>query len=101
VEEKAERRGRTAKSCALGPVMVMTMVEACFPSRRDGVESHLGGCARTSPVLKVVNSLPMSAREWEVGMPCTRSCAEGRLRDRYFPPERFLNTTPKSHDDFW
>ena len=60
--------------------MVMTTVEDFFPTRRSEVLSHLGSWARARPVLKVVSSLPMSVRVYEVGMPCTSNCAEGVSR---------------------
>src|SRR3977135_641420 len=63
VEEKAERRGRAARSCAFGPVMVMTTVDAFLLARWSSGLSHLGGCASASPVLKVESCWPMSARE--------------------------------------
>jgi hypothetical protein len=56
--------------------IVEAFLLACFSSD----VSHLGYCARGSSVLKVVSSLPMSARAWEVGIPCIRSCAEGESR---------------------
>jgi hypothetical protein len=80
VEEKAARRGCWANSWALGPVAVMTMVEAFLPARLSSGINHLGCVASASPVLKVVSSLPMVDKEWEVEMPCTRSCAVGESR---------------------
>jgi hypothetical protein len=73
VEEKADRRGLLAMSCALGPVMEMTIEEAVFPSRRSFEVSQRGSCVRIKPVLKVVSSSPMFRRAWEVGMPWTIS----------------------------
>src|SRR6266849_11108444 len=69
VVEKADRRGLFAMSCALGPVMEITIEEADFPSRRSLEVSQRGSCERMSPVLKVVSSSPIIRRGWEVGMP--------------------------------
>jgi hypothetical protein len=41
----------------------MTIVEADFPFLFSSVVSDLGCCARASPVLKLVSSLPISVRE--------------------------------------
>ena len=68
MEEKAATLLPT-KSGVLGPVMEMTMVEAVLPARESSEVSHLGCCVRASPVLKVVSSVVMVAREWVVGMP--------------------------------
>ena len=67
-------------SCALGPVMEMTIEEADFPSRRSLEVSHRGSCVRMRPVLKVVSSSPMLRRAWEVGMPWTINCVVGMSR---------------------
>jgi hypothetical protein len=64
-------------SCALGPVMDITMEEADFPSRRSFEVSQRGSCERCNPVLKVVSSSPILRRAWEVGMPWTISWVVG------------------------
>jgi hypothetical protein len=64
----------------LGPVAVITIVEAFLPARSSSDVSHLGYCARGSSVLKVVRCLLMLARAEEVGIPWTRSGAEGESR---------------------
>jgi len=52
--------------------MVITTVEADFPALASSVVSHLGWPVRDNPVLKVVSSVAISTRDFEVGMPCTR-----------------------------
>src|SRR5207253_9190557 len=68
------------KRGALGPVMEMTTVEAALLARETSEVSHLGCCMSARPVLKVVSSVAMVAKEWEVGMPCTRSWVAGESR---------------------
>src|SRR5207253_9715336 len=68
------------KRGALGPVMEMTTVEAALQARESSEVSHLGCCMSARPVLKVVSSVAMVAKEWEVGMPCTRSWVAGESR---------------------
>src|SRR5437879_13918674 len=68
------------KRGALGPVIEMTTVEAALLARETSEVSHLGCCVSARPVLKVVSSVAMVAKEWEVGMPCTRSWVAGESR---------------------
>src|SRR5437868_3994060 len=68
------------KRGALGPVIEMTTVEAALLARETSEVSHLGCCMSARPVLKVVSSVAMVAKEWEVGMPCTRSWVAGESR---------------------
>jgi hypothetical protein len=68
VVEKAESLLLTKRG-ALGPVIERTMVEAALPARESSEVSHLGCCVSASPVLKVVSSVAMMAKEWVVGMP--------------------------------
>jgi hypothetical protein len=58
----------------------MTIVEAFSLAHLSSYVSHLVCCARASPVLQVVSSLPMSARAYDVETPCTGSCSEGQRR---------------------
>jgi hypothetical protein len=74
--EKAQRRDLEAKSSALGPVAMMVTEEVDFPALLSSVLIHLGCSTSARPVLWVVSSLPILAKEEEVGMLCTRSCAE-------------------------
>src|SRR5205807_10359956 len=55
----------------------MTTVEADLLARESSEVSHLGCCVSARPVLKVVSSVAMVAKEWEVGMPWTRSWLAG------------------------
>ena len=65
---KAKGRGKggevreVCKVLAFGPVMVIMTVDAFLPARHSSGLSHLGCSASLSPVLKVVNSLPIVAR---------------------------------------
>src|SRR5437588_7867812 len=68
------------KRGALGPVIEMTTVEAALLAWESSEVSHLGCCVSARPVLKVVSSVAMVAREWEVGMPWTRSWLAGESR---------------------
>src|SRR5437868_3219261 len=45
----------------------MTTVEAALLARETSEVSHLGCCVSARPVLKVVSSVAMVAKEWEVG----------------------------------
>ena len=76
VEEKAAKGLRT-KPGVLGPVMVRTTVDATFPTRDSSVVSHLGIPARASPELKVVSSVAAVSIEYEVRIPCSKSCVTG------------------------
>ena len=57
------------KRGALGPVIEITTVEAALSARESSEVSHLGCCVSARPVLKVVSSGAMVAKEWEVRMP--------------------------------
>ena len=72
VEEKATSHLPT-NSGALGPVIVITIVEAALPILDSSVVSHLGCPVRACPVLTVVSSVAIASRELEVGSPCTKS----------------------------
>src|SRR5437660_9440916 len=68
------------KRGALGAVIEMTSVEAALLARETSEVSHLGCCVSARPVLKVVSSVAMVSKEWEVGMPCTRSWVAGESK---------------------
>ena len=72
MDEKAASRLPT-NSGALGPVMVITTVEAVLLALTVSLVSHLGCVVRASPGLKVVSSVAIAVRVWPVGMPCTNS----------------------------
>jgi len=60
--------------------MLITTVEAVLPALASSVVSHLGWLVRDSPELKVVSSLAISARDFEVGILCTKMCDTGVSR---------------------
>jgi len=57
--------------------MLIATVEAAFPPLASSVVSHLGWLVRDNQVLKVVSSLAISASDFEVGIPCTKTCDTG------------------------
>jgi len=60
--------------------MLITTVEADLPALGLSVVSHLGCSVSYSPVLKVVSSVVIWAKVFEVGIPCTKMCDTGVSR---------------------
>jgi len=60
--------------------MLIMTVEVVLPALASSVVSHLGWLVRDNPVLKVVSSLAITARDFEVGIPCTKTCDTGVSR---------------------
>ena len=60
--------------------MLITTVEAVLPALVSSVVSHLGWPVRDNLMLKVVSSVAISASEFEVGIPCTKTCDTGVSR---------------------
>jgi len=60
--------------------MLITTVEAVLQALASSVVSNLGWLVRDNPVLKVVSSLAILARDFEVGIPCTKMCDSGVSR---------------------